>query len=278
MEKNIKNSHHEFPLSKESLLYMKLLAARCGMDLDDYRREAIYNRLVKRMRILKLTDFDSYCMRLRLDLEEEAVFINLIANTTTSFFREPHHFEYLRQTLLPALIAQKKRIRIWSAGCSTGEEAYSIAMVVRETVPDLKNYDIKILATDINSDAIFTAETGIYETRHISKMTLLRQKIWFSRTLDKNESLVEVDPKLKELISFNKLNLIDAWPFNGPFDVIFCRNVIIYFKNTVHNRLLIKMDNLLEVGSTLILGHSENIDNIRHHYETKGSTIYEKIR
>jgi chemotaxis protein methyltransferase CheR len=266
-----------YPLSKEGLLYMKMLAKRCGIDLTDYRRQAIYNRLIKRLRLLNIQDFDSYCNLLRIDLEEEFIFINIITNLTTYFFRESYHFEYLEKILLPELIAKQNKIRIWSAGCSTGEEPYSIAMVLLENIPKIQKYDIKILATDINSDALRTAEQGSYDLDSVHKISSFRQQAWFQKDVD-NSKMVNINSDLKQLITFKWLNLVDLWPMHGPFDIIFCRNVTIYFKNEISRQILARFNNLLEVNGALFLGHSETLHETREHYHTVGNSIYKKIR
>lgn len=277
IEETVMKTKNELVISKESLLYMKMLASRAGIDLNDYKLNAIYHRIEKRLRVLDIPDIDTYCYRLRIDLEEEIKFINIVTNPTTFFFRENHHFEYFKNHLLPELIAKKKRIRIWSAGCSSGEEAYSIAIVVREVAPNLQNYDIKILATDINSDALQTAEKGIYHDSRLKKMDPTRQKLWFNQVTDQDSNLVMVSPNIKELITFRQLNLMSNWPVHGPFDVIFCRNVIIYFKQDINRRILQKFDNLLEINGALILGHSENVDELRDRYVAVERTLYKKI-
>ncbi len=272
-------SKHTFNLSNESFLYMKILAKRCGIDLDEYKKEALFNRLIKRLRYLNLSNFDSYCHRLRIDITEEEKFINLITNSTTMFFREKHHLDYFKETLLPSLIANKNKIRIWSAGCSTGEEPYSLAIIVRETIADLSHLDIKILATDINSDALFNATKGIYEIKNIRKMSSLRQKKWFHiiGENDSGDTLVQIDDTLKKLITFNQLNLMDAWPLHGPFDAIFCRNVLIYFKREPCQKILGKFHSLLEKNGVLFLGYSENLYGEDKKYTSIGQTTYMKV-
>jgi chemotaxis protein methyltransferase CheR len=266
-----------YPISKEGLLYMKMLAKRCGIDLMDYRRQAIYLRLVKRLHLLNIQDFDTYCNLLRMDLEEEFTFINIITNLTTHFFRENSHFEYLAKILLPELIVKKNKIRIWSAGCSTGEETYSIAMVLLENIPQIEKYDIKILATDINSDALRTAEEGVYDSDSVHKMSLFRQQTWFKKNID-NPGMFDIKSDLKQLITFKWLNLIDPWPMRGPFDIIFCRNVTIYFKSEISRQILSRFNNLLEVNGTLFLGHSERLHETREYYHAVGNSIFKKIR
>ena len=264
------NTDHEFLLSEKNLSFFKKTANDyCGIDLSDYKKDFLYNRLVRRLRMLHMTDFDQYCTAIKNDSEEEKKFINLITNTSTSFFREEHHFEYLAQTLLPELISKKNKIRIWSAGCATGEEAYSIAMVIREVIPNLSQYDIKILATDINSESLDIAYKGIYDSVHIKKLTAARQKMWFHQD--------RVDDKLKELITFRQLNLIHPFLLKGPFDVIFCRNVTIYFKKEVTCDILKKFNNLLPHSGILILGFSENLYDLKEDYNILGHTIFKKI-
>ncbi len=267
--------NNNFVLSNENLAYMKILAARVGIDLSEYQEYAIYNRLIRRLRGLQLSDFDSYCRLLRNDIAEEEKFINLITNQTTYFFRENHHFQYLEQHL-PLLMAKKKKIRIWSAGCSTGEEPYSMAIIIRELIKPSSDYDIKILATDVNTDALLTAKRGIYEGTGLKKMSLLRQKIGFHPLDDTDAKVFQVNDNIKTLISFKQLNLMTQWPMRGPFDIIFCRNVIIYFKKDIRERILEHFNKLLAVGGVLILGYSENLQGIKSQYTLIGNTIYKK--
>lgn len=265
----------EIPLSSESFLYMKLLAGRCGIDLDDYRKEAIQNRLMRRLRQLDLDNFDDYCLRLRMDLEEEDIFRNLITNNTTAFFREAHHFEFLA-TILPELIKSKHSIRIWSAGCSTGEEPYSIAMVIKTLFPN-NQHDFKILATDISSDAIIAAERGIYSSEDLDRIPQRMQK-FFSEIPNTIPPQFQIDNGIKGMVSFHELNLLDSWSFQNHLDIIFCRNVIIYFKKDVSQKILENFNDVLEPDGYLFLGHSENLQSLKDLYRNKGKTIYQKIR
>jgi chemotaxis protein methyltransferase CheR len=264
-------------LSKTGFLYLKMLADRCGIDLGEYKKQAIYNRLVKRINFLNLPSFEAYCNLLRVNLEEEIKFINLITNNTTSFFREKHHFEMLTDKILPELAAKQKKIRIWSAGCSTGEEAYSIAIVIHEALPDLNSYDIKIMATDVNSDALDHAKKGIYCEEDIKNINPIRQKIWFEKKASKDGVQYEINAQLKKLITFNKLNLMSIWPMKKSFDIIFCRNVIIYFKHEISHVILEKFYHLLNNDGVLILGYSETLQDLRKHFKKIGQTTFRKI-
>lgn len=267
----------EFMISKESKVYMTMLAKRVGINLMDYNEDALYNRIVRRLRILRVTDFDEYCYRLRIDLNEEIKFINLLTNITTYFFRENHHFEYLKHHILPELVSQKKKMRIWSSACSTGEEPYSIAMTIQETIRDLAQRDIKILATDVNSDALSTAESGIYKLSDIRKMNEQRQKLWFSPMNDTDKMFGTINPELKSLVTFRELNLMHTWPFHHMFDIIFCRNVLIYFNQEIVDMVLNRLDRVLNPGGYLILGYTESLNEIKKHYVSLGNTIYQKV-
>lgn len=266
----------EFSLSKSSFLYMKMLAARCGIDLKEYKKQAILNRLAKRLSALNLPNLDAYCQLLRVDIEEEIKFVNLITNTTTYFFRENHHFEILANKILPALAAKQKKIRIWSAGCSTGEEPYSIAIVIHEAIPDLNNYDIKIMATDVNSDALEFAKVGIYNGESIKKINKPRTNKWFKKIAKKN--LYQIDSQLKKIITFTKLNLMGIWPIHEFFDIIFCRNVIIYFHADISHIILERFYKSLNKEGVLFLGHSENLQALKKYYKAIGQTTYRKIQ
>ena len=278
MEKDILlTTQQEFDLSNTSFLYLKMLASRCGIDLKEYKRNLFYNRLYKRIRFLNLESIDEYCNLLRIDIEEELKFINLLTNPTTYFFREPHHFENLAKIFIPELLAHTNKIRIWSAGCSTGEEAYSIAIVLHETITNINNYDIKILATDINSESLNKAENGLYDCDEIEKISHLRQKIWFDKVNTAHGEFFQVSKKLKDLITFNQLNLMDPWPIKSTFDIIFSRNVLIYFQKDIIDIIIRKFYSLLNDNGILILGHSETLDENKFNLKNIGTTTYRKI-
>ena len=256
-----------------------LVMDKTGITLSDQKRDLVYGRLARRLRKLDLNNFDQYCDLLKQNSEEELVeFVNSITTNLTSFYREPHHFEYLSNTVLKYLLQQRnqeKRIRIWSAGCSTGEEPYTIAMTVLETVPNISNWDIKILATDIDTNVLSRASEGIYQEEKINGVSKERLNKWFLKSKNKPGE-VKVSPKLRELITFKQLNLMGDWPMKGKFDVLFCRNVVIYFNKDTQRVLFERFANILHEDAYMFLGHSESLYKVTDRFTLLGKTIHRK--
>ena len=267
----------KYNLSKKSFTFIKDVAADYGLKIDDQMEDKIYARLVRRVRQLQLPDFDAYCSYFITHPEERTKLINLITNSTTYFFRENYHFTYLHEKLFPELFARKTHIRIWSAGCATGEEPYSIAMTMAEVIPNLFKYNVKILATDINTDALQFAKNGIYSPNQISHVGLQRTQRWFHKVRNNDNLYYEIDNRLKQLVSFQQLNLLGTWPMKTRFDLIMCRNVIIYFTAKGSDEVLIKLNHYLEVGGILILGYAENLHSVSSCYHHITRNIYKKI-
>lgn len=249
-----------------------------GIVLGPSKRQLVQGRLSRRIRELRLKSFTEYCDHVRSSGPEELVsLINAITTNVTSFFRENHHFEQLGRRMLPEAMARNersRRIRIWSAGCSSGEEAYSIAMTVAETIRDGQRWDVKILATDIDSDMVATGAKGVYGEDRIAGISAERQKQWLQRGSGPNASFIKMKPQLVNMITFRSLNLLGEWPLQGPFDVIFCRNVMIYFNQATRERLLSRFSRLLAVGGYLCIGHSESIQSHDLPYRLVGGTVY----
>ena len=258
----------------------RLVGERTGIVLSDAKRDMVYGRLARRLRALGLRSFSDYLARLLDgDAEEMVAFTNALTTNLTAFFREPHHFEYLQQTLLPALMQHKqgnRRLRIWSAGCSTGEEPYSIAMVVRETVPE--DWDVKILATDLDSDVVRHAREGIYRAERVEGLSRERLRRWVRRGKGDKAGLVRMAPALRQLITFKTLNLMESWPMRGPFDFIFCRNVVIYFSKDTQRVLFDRFADLLPADGHLFIGHSESLHRVTDRFRLLGQTIYRKVK
>src|SRR3984885_14336754 len=215
----------EYALSDDDFQRIRrLVRARLGIALAQSKRELVYGRLSRRLRALKLRDFSDYLQRIESDDAEELQhFCNAITTHLTSFFRESHHFDFLAEELLPALErsnAKTRRMRFWSAGCSTGEEPYSIAMVLLENARHLRGWDIRILATDIDTNVLNHARCGLYSGERLEKMEAGRLLRWFEPAQDHKHYTVREE--LRELISFKTLNLMDEWPMKGPIAVIFC--------------------------------------------------------
>lgn len=254
-----------------------LVKAQTGISLSEAKRELVYSRLVRRLRKLGIATFAEYIELLAAgepaELEE---FTNAITTNLTAFFREGHHFEFLANTVLPELEkrnAATRRIRIWSAGCSTGEEPYSIAMTILENAAHLRGWDIRILATDLDSNVVAHSKRGAYREDRFEKVPQARVKRWFDPAPD---GTWVAKQELKSMISFNQLNLMHEWPMKGQFDVIFCRNVVIYFDKDTQKTLFDRMAERQRADSWLIIGHSESLFKVTNRYQLIGKTIYKR--
>ncbi len=271
----------EFQFRDEDFNALRTLVRQLtGIALSEAKRELVYGRLSRRLRALGLQSFSAYRDLLTDNPEgpEMVEFINAITTNLTSFFRESHHFDHLReQVLLPLLQrGSGQRLRIWSAGCSTGEEPYSIAMTVRETVPENVRLDIKILATDLDSDVLARARAGVYGEDRVSALSAQRRDRFFREHRDGGVVKYRVTPDLQQLITFNQLNLMNPLPMKGPLDVIFCRNVVIYFDKETQRDLFRRYSQLQRPGDTLFLGHSESMFKVSDDYTLVGRTIYRR--
>lgn len=254
-----------------------LIYKKTGIVIGDHKREMIFRRLSKRMRDLNIESLDEYCQIIRSNDEKEMNnFINAVTTNLTSFFRENHHFQYIQDTFIPKFLATKeRRLRIWSSACSTGEEPYSLAIILKQALGDkLKTLDAKILATDLDTQVIATAKKGYYDHDRLKDLSSNIKSTWFQSTTDSNQFAVH--RSLQDLITFNKLNLLGPWPMQGKFDVIFCRNVLIYFDKPTQHTLTERFHTLLKPEGLLILGHSESVLKGNANYESVGKTIYIK--
>ncbi len=254
------------------------LYSHAGIALSDYKKDMAYNRLVRRIRELGLSGFSDYFNHLEENPDEFGQFINALTTNLTSFFRENHHFEYLKNTVFPDLAKEgKRKVRIWSAGCSMGEEPYSIAITCREAAKDLSQWNIKILATDIDSKVLQTASAGIYGLERIENIPREYKSRYFKKGKGSFAGQVKVSHELRNMISFKELNLMKDWPMNGPLDVIFCRNVMIYFDKETQLNLLNRMAELLKPGGLLFVGHSESPFRLTNRFKLIGQTIYQRV-
>ncbi|HEY3730289.1 MAG TPA: protein-glutamate O-methyltransferase [Steroidobacteraceae bacterium] len=269
----------EYELSDDDFQRIRrLVRERLGIALAQSKRELVYGRLSRRLRALKMRDFASYlkCVEDR-NGDELQHFCNAITTNLTSFFRESHHFDFLAR-LMPALErrnANCRRLRFWSAGCSTGEEAYSIAMVVQQHTCHLRDWNIRVLATDIDTNVLAHARRGHYHADRLEKMDPERVRRWFESTGDERQFVVREE--LRQLVSFKTLNLIDSWPMKGPIDVIFCRNVVIYFDREIQRQIVARMASLQRIDDHLIVGHSESLLHVSKQYRLVGDTIHRRI-
>jgi chemotaxis protein methyltransferase CheR len=268
----------EFEFSDEDFQALRRLVREVtGISLSEQKRELVYGRLARRLRALNLRSFREYRTLLSQDDGRELVQLcNAITTNLTAFFREPHHFEHLRREVAQWGQASK-RLRVWSAGCSSGEEPYSIAITVTEALPDIAERDAKILATDLDTNMVSTAQDGIYPAASLDDMPKGRRVRFFERTSRGRESAsISVAQPVRRLITFKQLNLIGEWPMKGPFDAIFCRNVMIYFDGPTKANLVKRFVNLLKPGGFLYIGHSETLLEKQSGLHITGPTIYRK--
>ena len=253
------NTPREFELGdKEFQRIQKLLKERSGIDIGAGKRMLAYGRLARRMRALKLNDFADYMLLIEDPASEESgKFLNALTTNVTELFREEHHFELLSSRVVPEMLgAGASKLRIWSAACSAGDEPYSIALTLGRTSA-LAELDVRILATDIDTEILEQARRGIYSVERVAKLKPEFRSA-FQRGTGANTGNARINPTLRELVTFKQLNLLDPWPMSGPFDVIFCRNVFIYFDTPTRERLVRRFASLLRPGGYLFLGHSES--------------------
>lgn len=255
----------EFPLTRRDLAQIaSMIYADAGIYLNDTKASLVYSRLSKHIRQLGLRGFRDYCELVAspAGAAERREMLSFLTTNFTRFFRENHHFDHLRTEVLPGLIQRAKtggRVRIWSAACSDGQEPYSIALTVLGLFPNAADYDFRILATDIDPKILAAARTGAYDDSALETVSPAMRKQWFHETLEHGRRNHQIDDKVKRLITFNELNLLASWPFKGPFDVIFCRNVVIYFDEPTQTKIWSRFAELLAPGGHLYIGHSERV-------------------
>jgi chemotaxis protein methyltransferase CheR len=256
-----------------------LIKRNTGISLADSKMEMVYGRISRRLRHLKLRSFADYRRMLESDESEWIEFCNAMTTNLTSFFRESHHFDFLRDHVLRPKLGQpdaSRRIRIWSAACSSGEEPYSIAMTVREAIPDFRRWDIRILATDIDSQILAAAQRGVYPAARLEALGERRLRDHF-QPLAGDPGQYRVAPEVASLVTFKQLNLVQPLPMKGPLDAVFCRNVIIYFDKKTQKELLGRIAALQRKDELLFLGHSESLFKVSEDYALMGKTIYRRV-
>lgn len=235
-----------------------------GISLSEAKAALVYARLAKRLRALGLSSFRDYCALVSSGnaVDERQKLVAALTTNVTKFFREKHHFDHLQRTVLPQLVARARRgeqVRIWSAGCSNGQEAYSAALVILQMMPDVLNYDFKILASDIDPNMVAEGRAGLYGDVAIEDVPAELRNRWLRKVRDGSELKWQVPDEARELVAFRELNLFARWPMKRPFDVIFCRNVAIYFDKDKQAELWARFAGTLLPGGYLYIGHSERI-------------------
>ena len=266
----------EFTLSEREFTRIKSrVYSVAGISLSDAKRTLVISRLSKIVRALDLPSFDAYLDYLEGNgsKEDGQDFVNALTTNLTRFYREDHHFEHLRAHV-GGLMAERprgSRLRIWSAGCSTGQEPYTIGLDLLTAFPDLKRWDFKILATDIDTSVIAKAARGVYPENELAGLSPER-----ARLFDKaGDGSIRIPAAVRDLVSFKPLNLIGAWPMKGPFDAIFCRNVAIYFDKPTQGEVFGRFAKLLAPKAFLYIGHSENLGSGGEGFRLVGKTIYQ---
>jgi chemotaxis protein methyltransferase CheR len=264
----------------------KLVYEHCGINLRDDKKELVRARLAKRLRKGNFNSFSDYMKHVLDDKtgREFSTLVDSLSTNVTSFFREEQHFEFLRNRFLLSLLERKRKshdfkIRAWSAGCSSGEEPYSIAITLLDAVQGQGRWDVKVLATDISTTILDSAKRGVYDKQRIEPVSpMQRQKyLLASHTADKRR-IFEVSKSLRDVVIFKYLNLMESWPVNpsGGVDFIFCRNVMIYFDKRTQENLVNRYWNVLASNGILFTGHSESLTGIQHKFKYIQPTIYTK--
>ncbi len=253
-----------------------LLYQHCGIKLNDSKKVMVYSRLGRRLRATGTTSFEEYLDLIEQDQGEEwEAFINSLTTNLTAFFREPHHFPILKEHVLNL---PKKPLRLWCSAASTGEEPYTIAMTMIEAFDSYKP-PVEIIATDIDTNVLAIARAGIYSWDRVEKLPTETLKRYFLKGSGKNAGFVQVRDELRDLISFQPLNLLDEqWPITGGFDAIFCRNVMIYFDKETQYKILKRFVPMLESHGLLFAGHSESFLHAADIFKLKGNTIFELVK
>jgi chemotaxis protein methyltransferase CheR len=240
-----------------------MLHEDAGIFLTDAKAPLVYSRLAKRLRALGLENFRDYCalVKSRDGVDERQKMLAALTTNVTKFFREPHHFESLKKlvTQRAGVIRKGARLRLWSAACSNGQEPYSMAMTVLSVMPDAADYDIRILATDIDPNMIAAGKAGVYDEDVMSAVPPSMRSRWFTPVDDAQKGSWGASEELSSMIAFRELNLVGSWPFKGPFDAIFCRNVVIYFEEATQVKIWQRFIPMMARHARLFIGHSERV-------------------
>lgn len=254
----------------------KLLLAKTGINLSDSKPQMVYSRLSRRLQALRLTSFQEYIQWLQQHPEEHEEFVNALTTNLTAFFREAHHFDVLADHALK-VFNQRKQLRCWCAAASTGEEPYSIAMTLADAAKGF-NGSIEIIASDIDSRVLSQAQAGVYDIARIKNVPDVYLKKFFLKGRGIHSGKVKVTDTLKNMVDFRQINLLDSrWSIKPPFDIIFCRNVMIYFDKKTQLEILQKMISLLAPDGLYIAGHSESFLHASHLVTLAGKSIYRPV-
>jgi chemotaxis protein methyltransferase CheR len=265
----------EFEFTKRDFDRVRaLIYRRAGISLNESKQEMVYSRLARRLRATGIMSFADYLDHLEhgTNPDEWVAFTNALTTNLTSFFREAHHFPVLAEH-----IRHKEQVSIWCSAASTGEEAWSIAMTACEAFGKT-NPPVRIVASDIDTNVLATAQGGVYPMDRLDKMSTERIKRFFQKGRGGNQGMVRIRPELHALVTFRQINLLaDKWEIEGPFDAIFCRNVMIYFDKPTQQRILNRFAPLLKPHGLLFAGHSENFLHVSDRFKLRSNTVYEMV-
>lgn len=274
----------EYPLTRRDLSEIAaMIYSDAGISLNETKASLVYSRLSKHIRALGLPGFRDYCQLVSspAGAVQRREMLSHLTTNFTRFFRENHHFDHLRDEVLPGLLARAKaggRVRIWSAACSDGQEPYSIALTVLSLMPNAADLDFRILATDIDPKILGLARAGAYDEAALETVSPAMRKQWFQEVEIQGRRKFQIDDRVKRLITFNELNLLAQWPFKGSFDVIFCRNVVIYFDEPTQTKIWSRFAGQLQDNGHLYIGHSERVaGDAKHLFDNIGITTYRHI-
>lgn len=269
----------EFALTPEDFRHIAhVLHSYAGIALGEGKAALVYSRLAKRLRVLGLRSFREYCELIDgvEGVDERQMMTAALTTNVTRFYREPHHFDHLREQVMPRLAERARaggRVRLWSAACSNGQEPYSMALTVLQTLPEAADLDVRILATDIDPNMVAQGHDGTYSEEALEPAPVTLWRKYFDRA---DRGQWTAGAQLKRLVSFKELNLIGDWPMKGKFDVIFCRNVVIYFDDATQEKVWNRFTPLMNPGATLYIGHSERVSGAAAaRLQTSGLTTYQ---
>src|SRR5579862_9502564 len=255
----------------------KIAYQHAGITLPEAKKNLVYGRLSRRLRILGMSAFEDYRRHLAEHADQELeLFINALSTNHTKFFREAHHFDHFTTHVVAPFVAANKtggRLRVWSAGCSSGEEPHKIALILNSEIKNVSSRDVRVLATDIDTDVLRRASLGVFA---VDSVEAVPKKYRNALSQVDEDDKVAIDRNVCSLITFGRLNLMDDWPLRGPFDAIFCRNVMIYFDQPTKAKLVERFTDLLRVGAWLYIGHSESLIGTHPRLKLSGRTIYRR--
>ncbi|MBI5374351.1 MAG: protein-glutamate O-methyltransferase [Candidatus Schekmanbacteria bacterium] len=254
----------------------RIVYSVCGIDLHEGKEELVKSRLSKRLRALNINSFENYLTFIEKEPSKKELnyMVDILTTNKTYFFRESQHFDLLKQKVIPKL--DHSKIRFWSAGCSSGEEPYTLSILLREEIPDIDKIDVKILATDISSRVLEKANSAVYEKEAFNDLPQAYLRKYFTSVGSNSHQSFRVNENIMKTVYFAQLNLMEQWPMAGKFDVIFCRNVMIYFDRPTREKLINRFWDYLVPGGYLFVGHSESLTGLSHQFGYVQPAVYIK--